>query len=104
MTFRLEGTKSNRDGVGASVTVMAGGRRQVAQRCGGGSYQSANDPRLHFGLAAAIASTRSKFAGRRDRSTAGRFARRYRVSAARRRAESAPLAGFRAGKIEHTGQ
>ena len=51
MTFRLEGTKSNRDGVGASVTVTAGGRRQVAQRCGGGSYQSANDPRLHFGLA-----------------------------------------------------
>ena len=50
MTFRLEGTKSNRDGVGARVTVTAGGRRQVAQRIGGGSYQSANDPRLHFGL------------------------------------------------------
>jgi hypothetical protein len=32
------------------VTVTAGGRRQVAQRMGGGSYQSANDPRLHFGL------------------------------------------------------
>jgi enediyne biosynthesis protein E4 len=51
VTFRLEGSKSNRDGVGAIVTVMAGGRRQVAQRCGGGSYQSASDPRLHFGLA-----------------------------------------------------
>jgi enediyne biosynthesis protein E4 len=50
VTFRLEGTKSNRDGVGANVTIMAGGRRQVAQRCGGGSYQSAHDPRLHFGL------------------------------------------------------
>jgi tetratricopeptide (TPR) repeat protein len=50
VTFRLDGTKSNRDGVGARVTVMAGGRRQVAQRLGGGSYQSANDPRLHFGL------------------------------------------------------
>ena len=50
VTFRLEGTKSNREGVGASVTIMAGGRRQVAQRCGGGSYQSAHDPRLHFGL------------------------------------------------------
>ncbi len=48
--FRLEGTKSNRDGVGASLAVTAGGRRQVAQRTGGGSYQSANDPRLHFGL------------------------------------------------------
>jgi enediyne biosynthesis protein E4 len=50
VTFRLEGTKSNRDGVGASVTVVSGGCRQVSQRCGGGSYQSANDPRLHFGL------------------------------------------------------
>jgi hypothetical protein len=50
VTFRLEGTRSNRDGVGASVTVSAGGQRQVAQRMGGGSYQSANDPRLHLGL------------------------------------------------------
>ncbi len=49
-TFRLEGTKSNRDGVGAKVTVTAGGRKQVGWRLGGGSYQSANDPRLHFGL------------------------------------------------------
>ncbi|MGP0068510.1 MAG: FG-GAP-like repeat-containing protein [Isosphaeraceae bacterium] len=46
----LEGTRSNRDGVGALVLVTAGGRTQVAQRCGGGSYQSACDPRLHFGL------------------------------------------------------
>jgi thioredoxin-like negative regulator of GroEL len=51
--FGLEGTTSNRDGVGASITVTAGGRKQVAQRTGGGSYQSANDPRLHFGLGAA---------------------------------------------------
>jgi hypothetical protein len=50
VTLRLEGTTSNRDGVGAVVTITAGGRRQVAQRIGGGSYLSANDPRLHFGL------------------------------------------------------
>jgi tetratricopeptide (TPR) repeat protein len=50
--FRLEGTASNRDGVGARITVTAGGRRQAAQRLGGGSYQSANDPRVHFGLGA----------------------------------------------------
>jgi tetratricopeptide (TPR) repeat protein len=48
--FRIEGRRSNRDGVGARITLQAGGRRQVAQRLGGGSYQSANDPRLHFGL------------------------------------------------------
>jgi tetratricopeptide (TPR) repeat protein len=50
VTILLEGTKSNRDGVGARVIVTAGGRRQVTPRLGGGSYQSANDPRLHFGL------------------------------------------------------
>ncbi|HZW35243.1 MAG TPA: FG-GAP-like repeat-containing protein [Isosphaeraceae bacterium] len=50
ITIRLEGTASNRDGVGARVTLEAGGRRQVAFRVGGGSYQSASDPRLHFGL------------------------------------------------------
>jgi hypothetical protein len=50
VTLRLEGTKSNRDGIGARVVVTAGNRRQVAQRVGGGSYLSANDPRLHFGL------------------------------------------------------
>ena len=53
LTLRLEGTASNRDGVGATVAVTAGGRRQVAQRSGGGSYQSAGDPRLHFGLGTA---------------------------------------------------
>jgi hypothetical protein len=50
ISLALEGTRSNRDGVGARITIHAGGRRQVAQRYGGGSYQSANDPRLHFGL------------------------------------------------------
>jgi len=41
---------SNRDGVGARVTITAGGRRIVRERKGGGSYLSASDPRLHFGL------------------------------------------------------
>jgi hypothetical protein len=51
--FLLEGTASNRDGVGAVVTVEAGGRRSSSARFGGGSYQSAPDPRVHFGLGAA---------------------------------------------------
>ena len=50
LTFRLEGDKSNRDGVGARVIVIAGGQRRVMERFGGGSYQSAGDPRLHFGI------------------------------------------------------
>jgi enediyne biosynthesis protein E4 len=48
--FSLEGTRSNRDAVGARVTIAAGGRRRISERIGGGTYQSANDPRLHFGL------------------------------------------------------
>jgi tetratricopeptide (TPR) repeat protein len=54
LTLGLEGTTSNRDSVGAKVTVTSGGRRQIAQRMGGGSYQSACDGRLHFGLGAAL--------------------------------------------------
>ncbi|QEH35153.1 FG-GAP repeat protein [Aquisphaera giovannonii] len=53
ITIRLEGTKSNRDAVGAVVTLTtAEGRRMVAHRFGGGSFLSANDARLHFGLGA----------------------------------------------------
>ncbi len=50
LQVRLVGGGSNRDGVGAVVTVASAGRTQVMQRTGGGSYQSAHDPRLHFGL------------------------------------------------------
>jgi tetratricopeptide (TPR) repeat protein len=52
ITLQLEGAfpRSNRDAVGARVSVIAAGRRQVAQRIGGGSFLSAGDHRLHFGL------------------------------------------------------
>jgi hypothetical protein len=50
LTIELEGTRSNRDAVGAQVTVFCNGRRRVAERLGGGSYLSAADPRLHLGL------------------------------------------------------
>ena len=46
----LIGTKSNRDGVGARVKVVAGDLVLYDQRKGGMSYQSAQDPRVHFGL------------------------------------------------------
>ena len=48
----LIGTRSNRDGVGARVKLTAGDWTLSAQRMGGMSYQSAQDPRLHFGLGA----------------------------------------------------
>ena len=53
LTLRLEGRQSNRDAVGAKVAVVSGGRNRVAWRVGGGSFQSASDPRLHFGLGTA---------------------------------------------------
>src|SRR6185312_9534967 len=46
----LIGTKSNRDAVGARVKVVAGDLKLFDQRKGGMSYQSSQDPRLHFGL------------------------------------------------------
>ncbi len=46
----LIGTKSNRDAVGARVRVSTGELVLFDQRKGGLSYQSAQDPRLHFGL------------------------------------------------------
>jgi len=46
----LIGTKSNRDGVGSRVKLSAGDLVLYDQRKGGMSYQSAQDPRLHFGL------------------------------------------------------
>jgi enediyne biosynthesis protein E4 len=49
----LEGTKSNRDGVGAIVNVRAGSKNWIAPRLGGGNYQAAGDPRLHIGLGTA---------------------------------------------------
>ncbi|WP_165225584.1 FG-GAP-like repeat-containing protein [Aquisphaera insulae] len=52
LTLRLEGTRSNRDAVGAKVTLIRPGGNRVAWRTGGGSFQSASDPRIHFGLGA----------------------------------------------------
>jgi hypothetical protein len=53
VTLQLEGRASNRDAIGAKVAIVAGGRCRVAYHAGGGSYQSASDPRLHFGLGTA---------------------------------------------------
>lgn len=44
------GTKSNRDAIGAKVTVVAGGHRFVQEVRSGSSFISNNDMRLHYGL------------------------------------------------------
>ena len=44
------GTKSNRNGIGAKVKVVAGDLTQLDEVRSGGSYISQNDLKLHFGL------------------------------------------------------
>jgi hypothetical protein len=48
--IRLHGVKTNRDGVGAQVKVVAGDLVQTAEVHSGRSYQSHCGSRLHFGL------------------------------------------------------
>ncbi|MGA8313230.1 MAG: CRTAC1 family protein [Terriglobales bacterium] len=48
--LRLQGTKSNRDGIGARVTVKVGTRILVDEVRSGSSYDSNNDVRIHIGL------------------------------------------------------
>lgn len=53
ISVKLVGHKSNRDGVGAQVEVLAGGNRQRHERVAGSGYLSQDDPRIHFGLGTA---------------------------------------------------
>lgn len=46
----LEGTRSNRDAVGARITVAAGGKRQTREVRAGSAYLSASSLVQHFGL------------------------------------------------------
>lgn len=48
--FSLEGTKSNRDAIGAEVTLYWNGKEQLQEVSGGSGFEAQNDLRLHFGL------------------------------------------------------
>ena len=51
LEVRLEGVKDNRSGIGARVGVMRKGQKPLWRRAHtDGSYLSANDSRVHFGL------------------------------------------------------
>lgn len=51
LSLKLVGTRSNRGGIGALVTVRAKDGGTWTRRCGtDGSYLSASDQRVHFGL------------------------------------------------------
>ena len=53
LTVKLIGRKSNRDGIGAHLEVLAAGRKQIAERIAGSGYLSQDDGRIHFGLGTA---------------------------------------------------
>ncbi|HEV3457347.1 MAG TPA: CRTAC1 family protein [Thermoanaerobaculia bacterium] len=51
--LKLAGVKSNRDAIGARVTLRAGGLRLIREVNGGNGFESQSSTRLHFGLGAA---------------------------------------------------
>jgi hypothetical protein len=53
IAIKTVGAKSNRDGIGAKITVRAGKRVLVDEVRSGSSYISNNDMRVHFGLGSA---------------------------------------------------
>ena len=53
IAFKTSGTRSNRDGIGAKITVVVGTRKMIDEVRSGSSYDSQNDIRVHFGLGAA---------------------------------------------------
>jgi hypothetical protein len=58
VNFKLVGTKSNRDALGARIRVSSGKISQIREIAGGGSYLSQSDLRANFGLGeAAVVST-----------------------------------------------
>jgi hypothetical protein len=50
LTVRLVGRESNRDGVGARLRAVIGGRTQVREIKAGSSYLGQGDVRAHFGI------------------------------------------------------
>jgi hypothetical protein len=52
LELKLVGTKSNRDAIGARVTVKAGARTMIREVDGGNGYAGQSMQRVHFGLGA----------------------------------------------------
>ena len=50
IAVKLVGAKSNRDGIGARLEVLAGTKRWTAERVAASGYLSQDDGRVHFGL------------------------------------------------------
>jgi hypothetical protein len=55
--FRLEGTASNRDAIGARIKVLAGGRTQYNEAVFASGYASSSAAPVHFGLGPATSAS-----------------------------------------------
>jgi hypothetical protein len=53
LELKLQGTKSNRDGIGAKIRIMAGGQAQYTHYTTASGYASSSAGPVHFGLGAA---------------------------------------------------
>ena len=53
LSVKTIGTRSNRDGIGARITIFYGHQHQTDEVRSGGSWASQNDLRVHFGLGSA---------------------------------------------------
>jgi enediyne biosynthesis protein E4 len=50
LTLKLQGVRSNRDGIGAQIKIVTSAGAQYATVTTAGSYESSSDKRVHFGL------------------------------------------------------
>ncbi len=50
LTVRCQGTRGNRNAIGARITITTGQGEQIGEVRSGCSYLSSSDPRVHFGL------------------------------------------------------
>jgi hypothetical protein len=53
IAFKTWGIRSNRDGIGARITLVVGKRKMIDEVRSGSSYVSQSDIRVHFGLGSA---------------------------------------------------
>ncbi len=53
IAFKTVGIRSNHDGIGAKIAVIAGKRKMIDEVRSGSSYASQSDNRVHFGLGSA---------------------------------------------------
>ena len=55
LAVKLQGTQSNRDGIGARITVVAGDKTQIREVSSGRSNMGQNMMAAHFGIGSAQA-------------------------------------------------